>query len=131
MMNNLKKVWVTMEPCKDRPGWCSPTGYHLTEPLKWYTCYQVPDPIEFIAHMRMIDDLPTGPIFCRMKYETLCRDNDITPLPDECLRNSYDQESWDFKMSHYHTDPRNRKKGLAIKLHRKRYLAIKSPLDIY
>lgn len=125
METELKKVWVTMEPITEgeKIGWSAPTGFHLTEPENWCCQYTVVDPEEFIAHMRRYSRLPKHAL-SREEYELLCSENGVELCNDDDLDNS-GMEYGDFGMSHYHTDPANRKTGIAYTIHQLRYRSLK------
>lgn len=120
----MPTVWVTMEPCDDKPGWYAPTGFHLTEPSKWCYSYEVNDPEEFIKHMRRYHNAQ-GAGLSRQDYEALCAEFKIVPLSDDKL-DTYEMHYGDFGMSHYHTKPENREIGIAQTIHQRRYCALKA-----
>lgn len=105
--------------------WEGPIGhFSKTEPSKWHMRYSVDDPDAFIKHMKDYHSILSFASLSREQYEQLCKKFGIDAQPDETLEN-YGTKYGNFGMAHYHTDPKNRKNGLAGTLHQKRYYALK------
>lgn len=135
-MNNLatikneleRTVYVTMEPSKDKPGFYSPTGFHLEEPTNWVYAYRVCDPNDFIKHMQVYASIPKRKLN-RDEYEKICEKFNIPSMTnEELLTHSDSLEFGDFGMDHYHIDPQNRNFGIANTIHQNRYLALKKEI---
>ena len=79
----MATVWTTME--KTAEGRFVESGYHTTEPDKWYRCFTVEDPQEFIAHMRRFNRIPKKPLN-RTEYEKVCQEFGVSPAEDKDLK---------------------------------------------
>ncbi len=119
----MATVWTTME--KNADGRFVETGFHTTEPEKWYRCFTVDDPEEFIAHMVRFQSLPKKALG-REDYETICSNMGVKPATDKDLE-FYGTTYSTIGTSNYHlhTDPENRDAAIANALHGLRYRGIK------
>jgi len=122
----MAQVWSTME--KTEAGRYVESGFHTTEPEKWYRCFTVDDPDEFTAHMLRFHSIPKAPL-SRDEYEKICGEFGVTPASESDLEffgttfSSIGTNSYQF-----HTDPENRDLVVANTLHGLRYKEIKKSL---
>lgn len=120
----MATVWTTME--KNAEGRFAETGYFTTEPEKWFRCFKVDDPEEFISHMHRFNSIPKTPL-SREDYEKLCREFGVTVGTEEEVR-YIGATTPGRKNSSLHTDPEQRDLLIAEKIHILRYKGIlKSP----
>lgn len=115
-------VWTTME--KTENGRFVETGFHTTEPEKWFRCINVDDPEDFIAHMQSFRNIPLTPL-SRGEYETLCKEYGVSPLEDSEL-GFYGITSSSMGTNNYrlHTRSDTRAIATANKINELRYRAI-------
>ena len=123
----MATVWTTME--KTTEGRFVESGYHTTEPEKWYRCFTVEDPQEFIEHMRRFNSIPKKPL-SRTEYEKVCQDFDVSPAEDQDLK-IYGTTLTTLGTSnyHYHTDPANRQSGIENTIHGLRYRELQKEVE--
>ncbi len=119
----MPTVWTTME--KNAEGRFAETGFHTTEPEKWYRFFTVADPENFITHMKRFHSLPKKALN-REDYESICEETGVKPATDEDLE-FYGTTYSTIGTSNYHlhTEPENREAAIANALHTLRYREIR------
>ena len=118
----MATVWTTIE--KSENGRFEETGFHTSEPEKWFRCINVDDPEEFISHMRSFRNLPLTPL-SRCEYEELCKEFGFSPVDDSDLH-VYGITSSSLGTNNYrmHSRPDTRRIAFVNRINELRYRAI-------
>ena len=119
----MASVWTTME--KTETGRYLESGFHTTEPEKWYRCFTVDDPDEFTSHMQRFHSIPRNPL-SQDEYEKLCSEFGVTPASEKDL-DFFSTTLSALGTSNYsfHTDPEKRDHIIANTIHGLRYKGIR------
>lgn len=124
----MATVWTTMEKTGD--GRYVESGFHRTEPEKWYRVFTVTDPEEFIAHMRRFQSIPRKAL-SREAYVELCREFGVAPASEDDLE-LYGTTLRSSSTTSYlnHTEPENREFAIADAIHKLRYRSIRKERNV-
>lgn len=116
----MKKVWSVMGKTEDNRY--REIEFCTTEPEKWFRCFSVEDPEEFIAHMYRYQEL-TQKILSREDYEKICVELNVEPESDKSLKQC--GITFGVFAKGNHNTPESRQQSIASKLHEARYKGIK------